>query len=102
VPASVLFAVFTGTTIGDGLLVGDKTVSQYDGDPQPGLALPLTATQSSQINPEFVYHGQGKLELAGWHVGREQILTTSWRPTGSRLQSREVFSQAEPVMSPAP
>jgi hypothetical protein len=75
--ASVLFAVFTGMTIGDGHLVGDKTVSQYDGDPQAGLAMPLTATQSSQINPEFVYRRQWKLEPAGWHVGREQILTTS-------------------------
>jgi hypothetical protein len=80
VPASVLFAVFTGKTVGDGLFVGDKTVTQYDGDPQAGPSLPLTATQSSQINPEFVFHGQRKLKLAGWHVGREQILTTSRRP----------------------
>jgi hypothetical protein len=81
--ASVLFAVYTaepqkpgqpkphaatiaaltcalaerGTTIRDGLLVGDNTVSPYDGDPQDGLSLPLKATQSSQINAEFVYRG---------------------------------------------
>lgn len=46
-----------GMTIRDGLLVGDHTVSPYDGDPQDGLTLPLKATQSSQINAEFVYRG---------------------------------------------
>jgi hypothetical protein len=44
-------------TIRDGLLVGDNSVSPYDGDPQDGLTLPLTATQSSQINAELVYRG---------------------------------------------
>ncbi len=44
-------------TIRDGLLVGDTTVSPYDGGPQDGLTLPLKATQSSQINAEFVYRG---------------------------------------------
>ncbi|MCB5275909.1 hypothetical protein BJG92_03463 [Arthrobacter sp. SO5] len=46
-----------GMTIRDGLLVGDDTVSQYDGDPKAGPSLPLTSTQSSQINAEFVYRG---------------------------------------------
>jgi hypothetical protein len=46
-----------GMTIRDGLLVGDKTVSQYDGDTLDGPTLPLAATQSSQINAEFVYRG---------------------------------------------
>lgn len=80
--ASVLFAVYTsevqnghgrpqaatiaaltgalaecGLSIRDGLLVGEQTVSQYDGDPNDGLSLPLNATQSSQINAEFVYRG---------------------------------------------
>jgi hypothetical protein len=41
-----------GMTIRDGLLVGDKTVSQYNGDPQNGLTLPPKATHSSQINAE--------------------------------------------------
>lgn len=45
-------------TIRDGLLVGDHTVSPYDGDPRDGLSLPLKATQSSQINAEFVYRGR--------------------------------------------
>lgn len=44
-------------SIRDGLLVGDKTVSQYDGDRLDGPTLPLAATQSSQINAEFVYRG---------------------------------------------
>ena len=81
--ASVLFAVYTsepqkpgqpkphaatiaaltcalaerGMSIRDGLLVGGTTVSPYDGDPRDGLTLPLKATQSSQINAEFVYRG---------------------------------------------
>lgn len=46
-----------GLTIREGLLVGDRTVSQYDGDPELGVRLPLSATQSSQINAEFVYRG---------------------------------------------
>jgi hypothetical protein len=46
-----------GLTIREGLLVGDQTVSQYDGDPKNGVRLPLSATQSSQINAEFVYRG---------------------------------------------
>jgi hypothetical protein len=45
------------SSIRDGLLVGDNTVSPYDGDPQDGRTLPLKATQSSQINAEFVYRG---------------------------------------------
>jgi hypothetical protein len=44
-------------SIRDGLLVGDDTVSQYDGDPNGGPSLPLSSTQSSQINAEFVYRG---------------------------------------------
>ncbi|MDD1477901.1 DUF4192 domain-containing protein [Arthrobacter sp. H16F315] len=80
--ASVLFAVYTSETrrgetrphdstiaaltgalaergmyIRDGLLVGDLTVSAYDGDPKASTRLPLSATQSSQINAEFVYRG---------------------------------------------
>lgn len=37
--------------------MGDQTVSQDDGDPKDGVILPLSATQSSQINAEFVYRG---------------------------------------------
>jgi Domain of unknown function (DUF4192) len=46
-----------GMTIRDGLLVGDDTVSEYDGDPDHCLSLPLSVTQSSRINAEFVYRG---------------------------------------------
>jgi hypothetical protein len=46
-----------GMSIRDGLLVGDQSVSQYDCDPTDGARLPLSATQSSQINAEFVYRG---------------------------------------------
>ena len=46
-----------GMSIRDGLLVGDDAVSQYDGDPNSGPSLPLSSTQSSQINAEFVYRG---------------------------------------------
>jgi hypothetical protein len=45
-----------GMSIRDGLLVGDDTVCQYDGGAN-GPSLPLAATQSSQINAEFVYRG---------------------------------------------
>ncbi|MGM9474418.1 DUF4192 domain-containing protein [Pseudarthrobacter sp. YS3] len=81
--ASVLFAVYTsmpaeagrarphaaniaaltgalaerGMTIRDGLLVGDDAVSQYDGDPTDGPSLPLTSTEYSQVNAEFIYRG---------------------------------------------
>ncbi|MFJ5698713.1 DUF4192 domain-containing protein [Arthrobacter sp. NPDC093139] len=46
-----------GITISDGLLVGEKTFTQYDGDPQTSAAIPLTATQTSTINAEFIYRG---------------------------------------------
>ncbi|MFE5835845.1 DUF4192 domain-containing protein [Arthrobacter sp. NPDC056493] len=46
-----------GMSIRDGLLVGNERVSQYDGSPEDGRSLPLAATQSSQINAEFVYRG---------------------------------------------
>jgi hypothetical protein len=46
-----------GITISDGLLVGDQTFTQYDGDPQNNATIPLTATQTSAINAEFIYRG---------------------------------------------
>lgn len=46
-----------GLTIREGFLVGDQTVSQYDGDPDAGVRLSISATKSSQINAEFVYRG---------------------------------------------
>jgi hypothetical protein len=46
-----------GITIRDGLFVGDETFSPYDGDPGTSLALPVSSTQTSTINAEFIYRG---------------------------------------------
>jgi len=46
-----------GITIRDGLFVGDETFSPYDGEPGTSLALPLSSTQTSVINAEFIYRG---------------------------------------------
>jgi hypothetical protein len=47
-----------GITIRDGLFVGDTTFSPYD-DGQPGISitLPVSSTQTSAINAEFIYRG---------------------------------------------
>ncbi|WP_457949834.1 DUF4192 domain-containing protein [Pseudarthrobacter sp. alpha12b] len=46
-----------GITIRDGLFVGDETFSPYDDEPGTRLALPVSATQTSAINAEFIYRG---------------------------------------------
>ncbi|MFJ6271585.1 DUF4192 domain-containing protein [Pseudarthrobacter oxydans] len=46
-----------GITIRDGLFVGDETFSPYDGEPGTSLALPVSSTQTSAINAEFIYRG---------------------------------------------
>jgi hypothetical protein len=46
-----------GISIRDGLLVGDEACLPYDGDHLSGPSIPLAATQSSEINAEFVYRG---------------------------------------------
>jgi hypothetical protein len=46
-----------GITIRDGLFVGDDTFSPYDGEPGTRLALPVSSTQTSVINAEFIYRG---------------------------------------------
>lgn len=46
-----------GMSIRDGLLVGDETVSPYDGSAEDRRSIPLATLQSSQINAEFVYRG---------------------------------------------
>ncbi|WP_307869266.1 DUF4192 family protein [Arthrobacter pascens] len=62
-PRAAIIAALTGVlaergiSISDGLLVGEKTFTQYDGDPQHSAAIPLTATQTSAINAEFIYRG---------------------------------------------
>ena len=80
---SVLFAVYTSTpwhpgqekphtatiaaladvlayhriTIKDGILVGDHTFAQYTLTTNNVPVIPITATQTSQINAEFIYRG---------------------------------------------
>jgi hypothetical protein len=62
-PRAAIIAALTGVlaergiTISDGLLVGDQTCTPYDGDPQSNPTIPLTATQTSAINAEFIYRG---------------------------------------------
>ncbi|WP_314191782.1 DUF4192 family protein [uncultured Arthrobacter sp.] len=46
-----------GITIRDGLFVGDTTFSLYDGEPGTSVALPVSSTQTSAINAEFIYRG---------------------------------------------
>jgi hypothetical protein len=46
-----------GITIRDGLFVGDETFSPYDDEPGHELALPVSSTQTSAINAEFIYRG---------------------------------------------
>lgn len=46
-----------GITIRDGLFVGNETFSPYDGEPGTELALPVSSTQTSAINAEFIYRG---------------------------------------------
>src|SRR6478672_2914952 len=46
-----------GVTIREGLFVGDDTFSPYDGEPGHELALPVSSTQTSAINAEFIYRG---------------------------------------------
>jgi hypothetical protein len=55
-PRAAIIAALTGVlaergiTISDGLLVGDQTFTQYDGDPHTNATIPLT----SAINAEFI------------------------------------------------
>ncbi|MDQ0678869.1 hypothetical protein QFZ30_002251 [Arthrobacter pascens] len=46
-----------GISIRDGLLVGDDACLPYDGNYLSSPSIPLAATQSSEINAEFVYRG---------------------------------------------
>jgi hypothetical protein len=43
--------------IRDGLLVGKETFTRYDAGPEDCTDIPVTTTQSSQINAEYVYRG---------------------------------------------
>lgn len=46
-----------GISIKDGLLVGDDSCLPYDDRHLNSPSIPLSATQSSEINAEFVYRG---------------------------------------------
>ncbi|MFC9772483.1 MULTISPECIES: DUF4192 domain-containing protein [unclassified Pseudarthrobacter] len=46
-----------GITIQNGLIVGDTTFSPYDDEPGTSIALPVSSTQTSTINAEFIYRG---------------------------------------------
>ncbi|MCU1569185.1 MAG: hypothetical protein JWQ56_4122 [Pseudarthrobacter sp.] len=89
-----------GLTIRDGLLVGDQTVSQYDGDPEKGVRLPLSATQSSQINAEFIYRGStieptNRITLPASTKDALTMAAVENRVTAIRgLSSRDAMEQA--------
>ncbi|BCW05806.1 hypothetical protein NtRootA1_19440 [Arthrobacter sp. NtRootA1] len=46
-----------GITIRDGIYVTSTAVSPYDTPPGPDIAIPLSTTEYSQVNAEFIYRG---------------------------------------------
>ena len=62
-PRAAIIAALTGELaarglpIRDGLLVGQDTFTRYDDGPENYADVPLSTTQSSQINAEYVYRG---------------------------------------------
>ncbi|MFJ4229186.1 DUF4192 domain-containing protein [Paenarthrobacter nicotinovorans] len=46
-----------GITIRDGIYVTDTTYSPYDTRPGENIAIPLSSTEYSQVNAEFIYRG---------------------------------------------
>ncbi|MFE4080296.1 DUF4192 domain-containing protein [Paenarthrobacter sp. YIM B13468] len=46
-----------GITIRDGIYVSDTTYSPYDTPPGPDIAIPISSTEYSQVNAEFIYRG---------------------------------------------
>ncbi|AMB40267.1 MULTISPECIES: DUF4192 domain-containing protein [Paenarthrobacter] len=46
-----------GITIRDGIYVTDTTYSPYDAVPGNNIAIPLSTTEYSQVNAEFIYRG---------------------------------------------
>ena len=46
-----------GITIRDGIYVTNTTYSPYDTPPGPDIAIPLSTTEYSQVNAEFIYRG---------------------------------------------
>ncbi|BCW44786.1 DUF4192 domain-containing protein [Arthrobacter sp. StoSoilB5] len=62
-PHAATIAALTGVlaenriTIRDGIFVGDDTYSPYDTEPGQDITLPLSSTEYSQVNAEFIYRG---------------------------------------------
>ncbi|MFK0040649.1 DUF4192 family protein [Paenarthrobacter sp. NPDC090517] len=46
-----------GITIRDGIFVSDETYSPYDSEPGQDISLPLSTTEYSRVNAEFIYRG---------------------------------------------
>ena len=46
-----------GITIRDGIFVGEDTYSPYDSEPGQDISLPISTTQYSHVNAEFIYRG---------------------------------------------
>ncbi|XAS74213.1 DUF4192 domain-containing protein [Micrococcaceae bacterium Sec5.1] len=46
-----------GITIRDGIFVDNEAYSPYDSEPGQDINLPISTTQYSQVNAEFIYHG---------------------------------------------
>lgn len=95
-----------GITIRDGLFVGYETFSPYDGEPGTTLALPVSSTQTSAINAEFIYRGSfveptdrvilpptGK-EAAKAAAVEHHMDTIASQPTDAALQqSRQLWAE---------
>jgi len=46
-----------GITIRDGIFVNDETYSPYDSEPGQDISLPISTTEYSRVNAEFIYRG---------------------------------------------
>jgi hypothetical protein len=88
-----------GISIRDGLLVGEDACLPYDGHRLSSPSIPLAATQSSEINAEFVYRGS-QIEPPGISLpaSTKETLTTDavleCMDEIRRLPSNEAMDQA--------
>jgi hypothetical protein len=113
-PQAVIIAALTGVlaeqgiTIRDGLFVGDTTFSPYDdeGAPGTGIALPVSSTQTSAINAEFIYRGSyiepidritlpttGEAQTKASAVERHMETISSQRSDTALHQGRRLWSE---------
>ncbi|NWL32729.1 DUF4192 family protein [Paenarthrobacter nitroguajacolicus] len=62
-PHAAIIAALTGVlaengiTIRDGIFVSDDTYSPYDSGPGQDISLPISTTEYSRVNAEFIYRG---------------------------------------------